>query len=158
MTSVLAPLARRYRLQTRRLPSLRARFAPAPLSPGAAGNTATLVLATLPRRRQTRWVGAAKSNRSRVADEAAFAPLVIVEQLRPGQQHPYVVGPGREHLVALVLGLLDELAQPTARVGAEVGADAVRRVDVQAVQGDPAGRAGRVHREVEQRAHEPVRR
>src|SRR5690348_15404253 len=87
---------------------------------------------------------------ARLADQAALAPVVVLEQLWAGQQHPGVVRPGDERVVAALLGLLDELAQAPLRVGPEVGADAVGGVDVEAVQREAPRRAGRVHGELEE--------
>jgi MerR family transcriptional regulator/heat shock protein HspR len=102
------------------------------------------------------WRPRRSTEPARVAHEAAFAPVVVVEQLGPGQQHPDVVCPDDRHLVAVVLGVLDELAQPASRVRPEVGADAVRRVDVHAVQRETAGRTAWVHGEIEERSDESV--
>src|SRR5262249_23294630 len=92
----------------------------------------------------------------RVADPArrpyqpALAPLVVVEQIRAGQQHPGVVSPDPHQLVALLLGLLDHPPQPALGMGAEVRPDPVGGVDVQAVQREPASRAAAVHGQLEE--------
>src|SRR5439155_4297530 len=47
-------------------------------------------------------------------------------------------------------GLLDHPAQPALGMGPEVGPDPVGGVDVQAVQGEPAGRTAAVHGQLEE--------
>src|SRR5262245_8363037 len=91
-----------------------------------------------------------------MADEAALAPLAIVEELRQGEQDAGVVGPHLQRLVAVVLGLLNETAQAPLRVGAELGADRVGRVDVQAMESKPASRAVDVECQIQQRYGKPV--
>ena len=105
------------------------------------------------------WVGRPASVRLQppgMADQAALAPVVIVEEIRHREQHPGVVGPHGQQLVAVVLGLLDELAQPPLGVRPELRPDGVGGIDVEAVQGEPAGRAVGVEREVEEGADQAV--
>ena len=95
------------------------------------------------RHRSPSGAATASAEAAVLADQAALAPVPVDEEIRSGQQHPAVVRPDPHQLVAVALGLLDELAEAALGVGAEVRPDAVGRVDVEAVQREPPGRAGR---------------
>ena len=113
--------------------------------------------------RDSRWLADPGQRRrglepSRLPHEAAFTPVAVVEQVGYGGEHAGVVRPGHEQFVAVVLGLLDEFAEPALGVGLELRTNGVGGVDVEAVQREPTSGTVHVECEVEKRADESVTR
>ena len=78
------------------------------------------------------WAGTsdsaeASAEAAGVADQAALAPVVVVEQVRAGQQHPGVVRPGPISSSPSSSACSTSLRSRRLRVGAEVGPDRRRR-------------------------------